>query len=182
MAFSFAIYVSIVGSLGLLSRPRLAEWAVVFGNTVTADGQPSPRLKARLDAAAALFERGGVQHILVSGGIEQPGDLDEAAVMAAYLLRVGIPAGAVVQDAAGIDSFETARHTASLVPTDAGVVVVTQWFHTPRAMLAMRRFGVQPVSADWPAWFEARDLYSLLREAVGLPFYAVRSRAEKAGA
>ncbi|MGI4809288.1 MAG: hypothetical protein ACRYF2_14405 [Janthinobacterium lividum] len=42
-------------------------------------------------------------------------------------------------------------------------------------MLAMRRFGLREVSGDWPRWFEARDTYSFLREAVALPFYAARS-------
>lgn len=54
------------------------------------------------------------------------------------------------------------------------MVVVTQWFHLARAMLAMRRCGVRDVSGAWPRWFEVRDAYSLLREAATLPLYAFR--------
>ena len=68
----------------------------------------------------------------------------------------------------------TARHTAALAGPGTSVVVVTQWFHLPRAILAMRRFGLREVSGNWPRWFEARDAYSFVREAVALPVYALR--------
>lgn len=167
-------YVAAIALAGLAARPRMADLAVVFGNTVGADGQPSPRLRARLDTALALYRRGSVRRILVSGGVEQPGDRDEARCMAAYLESRGVPASAVTRDAAGVDTFETARHTAALAAGNP-VVVVTQWFHIPRAMLAMRRFGLRDVSGDWPRWAEARDPYSFLREALAIPYYAVRT-------
>lgn len=170
--------VAAIAIAGFSSTPRPSGLAVVFGNAVTGDGRPSPRLRARLDAALALYRRGAVHSILVSGGVEQPGSRDEAAIMAAYLEAEGVPALVIVQDPAGVDTFETARHTANMAASAAGVVVVTQWFHIPRAMLAMRRFGVSQVSGDWPRWFEIRDIFSLLREAVAVPYYAVRSLGE----
>lgn len=159
---------------GLAQQPLPADLAVVLGNTVAADGQPSPRLRARLDAVLRLYRSGTVRRVLVSGGIEEPGHRDEAAVMAAYLRGAGVPTAAIVQDAAGTDTLETARHAAALTSPGTAIVVVSQWFHLPRAMLTLRRFGLHPVSGDWPRWFEVRDLYSFGREAVALPFYAVR--------
>ncbi len=169
-----AAYLGAIAVFGMTSRPRAADLAVVFGNTVLADGQPSGRLRARLDVAVAVFRAGLVRRVLVSGGVEQPGNLDEAAVMAAYLQAHGIPEKAVLQDAAGVNTSETARHAAALAAPGGGVVVVTQWFHLPRAVLALRRCGVRDVSGVWPRWFEGRDAYSLLREAVALPLYALR--------
>ena len=168
------IYVAALGVAGLAQQPRSAELAVILGNTVTPDGQPSPRLRARLETALRLYRSGTVRRVLVSGGIEEPGHRDEAAAMAAYLRGQGVPAAAILEDDAGTDTMETARHAAALVRPGTGLVVVSQWFHLPRAMLAMRRFGVREVSGDWPRWFEARDLYSFLREAVALPFYALK--------
>lgn len=95
--------------------------------------------------------------------------------MAAYLRAKGVPSEAVLEDEAGTDTMKTARHTAKLLGSETSVVVVSQWFHLPRAILAMRRFGIREVSGDWPHWFEARDVYSFIREAVALPFYATRS-------
>ncbi len=44
--------------------------------------------------------------------------------------------------------METARHAAALERPGTGLIVVSQWFHLPRAIL--------------------------LREAVALPFYAIK--------
>lgn len=171
---ALATYLAALALAGFAQRPRPAEFAVVLGNTVAPDGRPSPRLRARLDAALGLYRSGTVRRILVSGGVEEPGHRDEAAIMAAYLREAGVPAEAILQDDAGTDTMETARHAAALAGPGTGVVVVSQWFHLPRAMLAVRRFGPREVSGDWPRWFEARDAYSFLREAVALPIYAVR--------
>ena len=170
---ALALYLLALAAIGLAARPRPSELAVVFGNTVQPDGTPAPRLRARLDTALALYRSGMARHILVSGGVE-PGGQDEAAVMAAYLRDNGVPGTAVTQDADGGDSFETARHASALRPA-GGVIVVTQWFHVPRAELAMRRFGLDDVSGAWPHWAELRDAYSFLREAAALPYYALRS-------
>ncbi len=170
---ALGLYFAAVAAWGLAARPRPSDLAVVFGNAVLPDGTPAPRLRARLDTALALYRDGGALRILVSGGIE-PGGQDEAAVMAAYLTANGVPDSAIVTDAAGTDSFETARHASALLPVGGGVTVVTQWFHVPRAELAMHRFGVAAVSGAWPHWIELRDAYSFLREAAALPYYAVR--------
>ena len=94
--------------------------------------------------------------------------------MAAYLQARGVPAAAVTQDPHGADTWATARNTAALLGSGGRVLVATQWFHVPRTMLALRRFGLQGAGAAWPRFWEARDAWSLLREAMGLPWYAVR--------
>ena len=85
-----------------------------------------------------------------------------------------MPPAAILQDDAGTDTMETARHAAALLEPGSGLVVVSQWFHLPRAILAMQRFGLRDASGAWPRWFELRDVYSFLREAVALPVYALR--------
>jgi uncharacterized SAM-binding protein YcdF (DUF218 family) len=52
--------------------------------------------------------------------------------------------------------------------------VVTQYFHIPRAMLALRKAGAPGISATYPRFFEWRDFYSILRELAALPDYALR--------
>ena len=93
---------------------------------------------------------------------------------AAYLRSEGVPSEAILEDDAGSDTMETARHAAALLRAGTSLIVVNQWFHLPRAIPARRRLGVRKVSGDWPRWFEARDVYSFLREAVALPFYAIK--------
>lgn len=166
------LYLGAIAAFGLAQRPKPADLIVVFGNAVAA-GAPSSRLRARLDTGAALYRAGLAPSVLVSGAIERNGG-DEPAVMAAYLASQGIPAAAILLDPTGVNSTATARTAETLEP-EGRVIVVTQWFHIPRAMLAMRLAGVSHVSAAWPRFAEWRDIPSLLREGVALPVYAVSS-------
>ena len=67
-----------------------APVAIVLGAAVHADGQPSPWLAHRLDAAAELYTSGRVEAILVSGDNRRAG-YDEPTVMRSYLLSRGSP-------------------------------------------------------------------------------------------
>ncbi len=160
---------------GLSARPHGCALAVVFGNAIDATGQPSPRLRARLQTALALYRTGIVRRVMVSGGIEQQGHRNEAKAMAAWLEAADVPPAAIIQDPEGTDTMATARHAAALA-AGGGAVAVSQWFHLPRAMLAMRRAGIRDVSGAWPRFLEVRDAYSFLREGVALPVYLLRRR------
>ncbi len=173
-----AVYLAAIAAAGLLTRPAPADLIVVLGNEVLADGRPSTRLQARLEAARLAYRAGLAPRVLVSGGIE-PGGQDEAAVMAADLAAHGVPQSVILQDPQGVDTFATARNVAALLHGpefgQGRVLAVTQWFHVPRTLLALRRFGVREASAAWPRFTEPRDAMALLREAVALPYYAFRS-------
>ena len=175
-----AFYLAAIAATGLLARPAPADLIVVLGNEVLADGRPSPRLQARLDAALLAYQAGLAPRVLVSGGVE-PGGQNEASVMAADLAARGVPQPAILQDSLGVDTFATTRNVAALLHSlgigQGRVLVVTQWFHIPRTLLALRRFGVHGTSAAWPRFTEPRDAMALLREAVALPYYAFRSVA-----
>jgi len=67
-----------------------ADVIVVPGNTVSADGTPSPRLQARLDVALALHRARRAPLIFVSGGLGKEG-FDEAVVMANYSWPTACP-------------------------------------------------------------------------------------------
>ena len=172
-------YLTVLALVGLLATPQASDLAVVLGNDLRQNGQPVPRLQARLDAAVDAYRAGLVPKILVSGGVE-PGDRDEAASMASYLVAQGIPRAAIIEDPHGVNTMATARDTAALWQGGRRILVVTQWFHLPRTMLAMRIAGFRTVSGAWPRFAEWRDIYSFLREAVGLPVYAVRGVFERA--
>ena len=177
-----ALYVAellAIAAMPIILRPRSEplDLAVVFGNAVTEDGEPSPRLKARLDVALAVYKAGRARRILVSGGVEPgPSSHSEPAAMADYLTRRGVPSSALIQDPAGRNTAATAADTEQFVAGSERVLLVTQWFHVARAALAMRQHGIRAVSASCPAYAEWRDLYSLLRESIALPAYLFRPR------
>ena len=167
----------VLAAYGLLARPAPADVAIVFGNQVRRDGTPSPRLVARLDAAARLRAGHWVRVWFVSGGIGREGR-DETRVMREWLVAHGVPDSAIVRDSLGLDSRSTAANAAAWMRANGATraVVVTQYFHVARARLACERAGIDVVGASAPAWFEPRDVYSLARELVALPVYALARR------
>lgn len=174
LGLAAAVYVAAFIVLALMPRAGPADLAVVFGNEVLADGVASPRLAARLDTALSARARGLVALIMVSGGKGASG-FNEADVMQAYLIRAGVPADAVLVDQEGVNTMATAVHAAAILRARGlrSAMVVTQWFHVPRCILAMRRNDVGVVAATYPAFVERRDVYSVARELADLPRYAL---------
>ena len=150
---------------GLHDRLAPADAIVVPGNTILPDGQPSPRLRARLDAALEVYRQRLAPLVIVSGGTGREG-YDEAAVMAHYLTDQGVPVQAVLVDSRGANTAMTAAHVAELARSRQirSVIVATQYFHVPRTRWSLEEAGLDVAGTTHPEYFEWRDLYSLARE------------------
>ncbi|MGY5190533.1 UNVERIFIED_CONTAM: YdcF family protein, partial [Bacillus amyloliquefaciens DSM 7 = ATCC 23350] len=68
-----------------------ADAALVLGAAVDG-GTPSPVFEERLRHAAALFESGQVQWIILTGGVGQGDTLSEAEAGRNWLIATGLPA------------------------------------------------------------------------------------------
>lgn len=160
---------------GLRDHLANADAIVVLGNTVAADGRPSPRLRGRLDCALDAWRRKLAPLLIVSGGVGKEG-FDEAQVMAAYLAAQGVPADAIIIDSLGVDTAATAASVARIAHARrlGSVLVATQYFHVARTSLALERAGVTVAGHVHAAYAEPRDLYSLAREVIGLAAYYVK--------
>lgn len=152
-----------------------ADLALVLGNTVGPDNRPLPRLRVRLEAALALYRQGGCHTIMVSGGVEEDGR-DEAAGMKQWLLDHGVPGEATVEDPHGDNTRASARHARAWLDAHGqrSVVVVSQYFHLPRARLAVRQEGLVDAGGTYPRQLFLRDIYSSMREVLGYVAYGVR--------
>ncbi len=170
---SLLLYAAVFLAFALLQHRARADVAVVLGSAVLPNGAPSPRLAARLSAAIQLYRANLVPLIMVSGGRGASG-YDEAAIMRQTLRRAGIPEAAILVDSDGTNTRATADHAALVMHARhlARVMIVTQYFHIPRCIVAFRQAGETNVSTAWPRFFEWRDLYSISRELVALPIYA----------
>lgn len=153
-------------------RSCATKTAVVLGNAVHADGTPSARLRARLDAALILYQRRVVDRIIVSGGIDAASH-DEAKVMAAYLHKLGVQQSALIQDNSGTTTIASARNARQLIRPEAtdSIFVVSQYFHLPRARVAFQSQGFRQVCFAYARFLELRDVYSVARETIALPVY-----------
>lgn len=166
----------VIAAAGASAVPRGAEVMLVLGTKVYPDGTPSERLRLRLEKAVALFNAGFAETVIVSGGTGAEG-VNEAAAMRAYLVKRGVPAERIVADGGGVDTFASARFTAAYLREHGQrrVLVVSQFYHVPRAAHALRRFGVPEVSMAAADGFGARsDLRGLAREVPGCVVYALR--------
>ncbi len=161
---------------GLHDRLGKADLGLVLGSKVEPDGTPSARLRARLDRTVELFQAGYFPLVIASGGAGKEG-FDEAAVMRDYLVAHGVPADRVLVDSSGVTTYASARATARIVRERhlQSVFVISQYFHLPRARLALGRFGIAPVYSAAPRYFEWRDLYSAPRDLIGYVSYSLRS-------
>ncbi|WP_248565511.1 YdcF family protein [Paenibacillus sp. L3-i20] len=150
---------------GLNDELKAVDAAVVLGNKVEVNGQPSERLKARLDKSMELFERGYFTFIIVSGGIGKEG-FDEAKVMKSYLIDKGIPEDKIIEDNNGYNSYMTAQNTSKIMDDLEldSVMVITQYFHVSRTKLAFRKMDMKEVYSAHANIFEIRDIYSIIRE------------------
>ena len=173
LAFTFAAGLIMVD--GLTDDIQAADVAIVPGNTIEKDGRPSARLRARLDQTVALYRQGLFRNVIVSGGVGSEG-FDEAEVMKRYLVEKGVPEDRIHTDSGGANTYLTARNSARMMEENSwhSAIVVSQYFHIPRARLALKRSGVTRVFSAHARYFELRDVYSIAREVIGYGVYLLR--------
>jgi len=152
-----------------------ADVGLVLGAKVEVDGLPSPGLQARLDKTVALYRARWFPLIIASGGPGKEG-FDEAVVMKDYLVAHGVPAERVIADNAGLTTMASAKNTVRILRERklSSVLVVSQYFHIPRAKLALKRAGVNVVFNAHANYFGYRDVYSSVREVPGYVVYWLR--------
>jgi vancomycin permeability regulator SanA len=109
--------------------------ALVLGAGLRTDGRPSLLLARRLDVAAALYHRGTVDAVLVSGADDEP------SAMRTYLVAAGVPGAKIVGDAAGFRTWDSCVRAREVYGVRSAIVV-TQEFHLPRAVVLCGAAGI----------------------------------------
>lgn len=174
----FLIHVAYIVGDGLIDEIAPVDAAVVLGNTVERNGQPSERLKARLDKAFELYEKKLAGKIIVSGGFGAEG-FEEADVMRDYLVAKNVPATDIILDRDGYNTYKTAVSTKRIMDANnfRSVMIVSQYYHITRTRLAFRQVGIENIYAASADYFEFRDFYSILREFTGFYTYLVGAKS-----
>src|SRR6185437_16673366 len=97
-----------------LQELRHADAIVVFGAAEYA-GRPSPVLRARLDHAFDLFQRGVAPVLITTGGAAEDPHYSEGGVGRDYLMRRGIPERSLIAETQGRDTSESAARVAVIM-------------------------------------------------------------------
>jgi vancomycin permeability regulator SanA len=100
-------------------------------------------LADRVRGAVELYQRGAVEHLLMSGDNSRAG-YDEPTSMRRLAIDAGVPAEAITLDFAGFSTFDSCVRAREIFGVRTAVVV-TQDFHAPRAVATCRAAGIDAV-------------------------------------
>ncbi|QJS14557.1 DUF218 domain-containing protein [Streptomyces argyrophyllae] len=156
------LYVSTADRLRTTADVPRTEVAVVFGAGLWKQGQPSPYLAHRLDAAAALYRAGRIEVVLVTGDNSRK-DYDEPDAMRAYLTRHGVPDARIVGDYAGFDTWDSCVRAKKIFGVDRAVLI-SQDFHIRRAVALCEAAGVTSYGVGVDAEHDVTWYYGGTRE------------------
>jgi uncharacterized SAM-binding protein YcdF (DUF218 family) len=149
---------------------RPADVIVVLG-AAEYRGKPSPVLRARLEHALDLFQRGIAPRILTTGGAGGDPIFTESDVGRAWLIQRGVPSEAIIVEEEG----DSTAHSLSVVVEIMrrmqlnSCVVVSDGYHIYRVKRMLKARGVTVYGSPRPANpHRSRSLWWLyLRQAVG---------------
>lgn len=127
----------------------VAADAIVVLGAAQYNGRPSPVFRARLDHAAALYQRGFAPVVLVTGGVGSGDTLNEAIVGRAYLARLGLPAEALIALPAGDDTHASLAEVARWFEgrNSRRVLLVSDGFHMLRLRIIAERLRLRPFTS-----------------------------------
>ena len=139
-----------------------ADAALVLGARVWEDGRPSLFLRQRVEAGVALYERGLVPQLILTGSGENREGLDETAAMERTALELGVPATDLVRDPSGHDTRASALNARSAGVNS--VIVCSQEFHLPRAVWLCRSAGLEAQGVFPPIFVRRHTAFGYIRE------------------
>jgi|ERR1035437_188773 uncharacterized SAM-binding protein YcdF (DUF218 family) len=148
---SVALWLASVATVltwALQDDSRKADAIVVMG-AAQYQGKPSPVLRARLDHALALWQRGLAPELLLTGGVGEGDTASEAAVSRVYMMGHGVPDSAILLEHEGRTSAQSLRAAVNLLHTRglSTAVVVSDPFHMLRLEILGRRYGINPYTS-----------------------------------
>ena len=126
--------------------------AIVVLGAAQYNGRPSPVFRARLDHAAALYQRGLAPVVLVTGGVGTGDTLSESDVGRRYLVKAGLPEAAVLALPAGTSTSSSLDGVARWFSgrDSRRVLLVSDGFHMLRLQIIAAHLGLAPFTSPAP--------------------------------
>jgi uncharacterized SAM-binding protein YcdF (DUF218 family) len=153
-----------------LDEARPADAIVVFG-AAEYSGHPSPVLRARLDHALDVFQRGLAPVVITTGGAGADPSFSEGGVGRTYLMKHGVPERSLIGETQGRDTAESAVRVAVIMHANGlhSCVAVSDAYHVFRIRKLLEHEGIGPVYVaprpDSKPRGVAPRIYAVLREA-----------------
>jgi uncharacterized SAM-binding protein YcdF (DUF218 family) len=128
-----------------------ADAIAVFG-AAEYDGRPSPVLRARLDHAVELYQRGIAPLLITLGGADEGDVHSEGGVGHDYLLAHGVPETQIIAETQSSSTEESATRLAVIAQANhlQRVVVVSDGTHLFRIHVLCDREGLRVYTSPRP--------------------------------
>ena len=157
---------------------RASDAIVVLGAAQYV-GRPSPVLRARLDHALDLWERGLAPRLIFTGGTGAGDTTSEAAVSRLYALKRGVPDTAILLENEGRTTRESLEAVSAIMRARhlRTAILVSDPFHMLRLRILSTRYGVNaytsptntsPISAN-----RGQALTYVISESIKVPMVIV---------
>jgi len=159
-----------------IEEARQADVILILG-AAEYQGRPSPVLKARLEHGLALYRRNLAPRILTTGGAGGDPIFTEAEVARDYLRQQGVPAEAIIVEAEGGSTLESAVAAAEIMRRMGltSCVVVSDGYHIFRAKKILQAHGLAVYGSPRPGGDagSVRQWWLCARQAVGYLLWSV---------
>jgi uncharacterized SAM-binding protein YcdF (DUF218 family) len=163
---------------GSRDRARASDAIVVLGAAQYV-GRPSPVLRARLDHALSLWQRGLAPVLIFTGGTGAGDTTSEAAVSRVYALKHGVPDTAILLENRGKTTRQSLAAVSAIMEARQmrSAILVSDPFHMLRLRILSTQYGVDaytsptqtsPISAN-----RGQALGYVLSESIKVPMMIV---------
>lgn len=126
--------------------PRRKVALVLGTSKYVAGGRENLYYRNRINAAIALYKAGKVKYFIVSGDNRSP-QYNEPQQMKIDLMAGGVPPDHIQQDFAGLRTLDSVLR-AEAIFGQRDYIIVSQPFHTARALFLARWHGQEPIAFD----------------------------------
>lgn len=127
-------------------------------------GGPNPYFQNRIEAAAALYHAGKVEHLLLSGdngreGYNEPEDMRRA------LMSAGVDSAHITLDFAGFRTFDSVVRAREVFGQEQFTIVSQRW-HNERAIHIAQQLGIAAIGFNAADVDRSQGWRTRLREKV----------------
>lgn len=165
-------YIILTGDFGKVDQ---CQNVIILGARVYDDGCMSGILRERALAAIDIYNEEKVCNILISGdGFGKNGGGDEVVAVKNFLVENGVDPAVIVEDGNGFDTFHSMKNARDIFFLEH-VLIVTQYFHLPRAVYIARAVGIDakgyvaykyPYKSQWEKWWNFSREFPAAAKAV----------------
>lgn len=163
---------------GARDGARTSDAIVVLGAAQYV-GRPSPVLRARLDHALELWQRGLAPTLIFTGGTGTGDTTSEAAVSRVYALKHGVPDTAILMENEGKTTRQSLEAVSGIMRARQmrSAILVSDPFHMLRLRILSGQYGVDaytsptqtsPISAN-----KGQALGYVISESIKVPMMIV---------